>query len=87
MFAVPKVLDDGTLNDLAAAGIEHKLGLHGSPTCTMVFGGRGVGAAAGRVGEENPGRACLFTHINHARLTIGIQAVGVSSAACRQALA
>ncbi|CAN5373556.1 acyl-CoA dehydrogenase [soil metagenome] len=86
MFAVPKMLDDRVPNDLAAAGIEHKLGLHGSPTCTMVFGGLGEGARGWLVGEENRGLACMFTMMNLARLNIGIQAVGVSAAACRQAL-
>ncbi len=87
MFVVPKVLPDGTRNDLIAAGLEHKLGMHGSPTCTMVFGDAGKGATGWLVGSENRGLACMFTMMNHARLSVGIQGVGVAARACDQALA
>jgi acyl-CoA dehydrogenase len=87
MFAVPKVLPDGTRNDVVAAGIEEKLGLHGAPTCTMVYGEQGAGAVGWRVGEENKGLAAMFTMMNMARLSVGVQGVGVASAAAAKALA
>src|SRR5258708_11724932 len=82
LFLVPKRLvnDDGSLgarNDVVCAGIEKKLRLHGSPTCTIIYGGAGDGAVAWLVGEENRGLACMFTIMNMARLTAGIQGVGV----------
>jgi alkylation response protein AidB-like acyl-CoA dehydrogenase len=87
MFAVPKILEDGTPNDVAVAGIEEKLGLHGAPTCTMVYGERGRGAVGWRVGEENRGLAAMFTMMNMARLAVGVQGVGVAAGATAKALA
>src|SRR5437764_10855167 len=92
LFLVPKRLvnDDGSLgarNDVVCAGIEKKLGLHGSPTCTMIYGGDGNGAVAWLVGEENRGLACMFTMMNIARLSVGIQGVGVADRAFDDALA
>ena len=87
MFAVPKILDDGSHNDVVAVGIEEKLGLHGAPTCTMVYGERGEGAVGWRVGEENKGLASMFTMMNMARLSVGVQGVGVAAAATARALA
>jgi alkylation response protein AidB-like acyl-CoA dehydrogenase len=87
MFAVPKVLDDGTRNEVAAAGIEEKLGLHGAPTCTMVYGEGGKGAVGWRVGEEHKGLAAMFTMMNMARLSVGVQGVGVAAGATAKALA
>ena len=87
MFLVPKLLDDGTPNDLVAAANEHKLGLHASPTCTMVYGEAGRGATGWLVGKENRGLVCMFTMMNHARLAVGAQGVGVASRALRLALA
>src|SRR5206468_7265585 len=71
LFLVPKffVNDDGTLgsrNDARCHSIEHKLGIHGSPTCTMVYGDNG-GATGWLIGEENRGLACMFTMMNNAR--------------------
>ena len=66
LFLVPKVLPDGTRNDVRAHSIEHKLGIHASPTCTMVYGDKG-GAIGYLVGEENRGLACMFTMMNLAR--------------------
>ena len=57
----------GARNDVRAHSIEHKLGIHGSPTCTMVFGDQG-GATGYLIGEENRGMACMFTMMNQARL-------------------
>ncbi len=92
LFLVPKILvnDDGSLgarNDVICAGIEHKLGLHGSPTCTMIYGDGGEGAVGWLVGDEHRGLAAMFTMMNIARLTVGIQGVGVAARAFDQALA
>jgi butyryl-CoA dehydrogenase len=86
LFLVPKILPDGTRNDLRCAGIEHKLGIHASPTCTMMFGDTG-GAVGWLVGEENRGLACMFTMMNNARLAVGMQGVAVAERAYQQALA
>jgi acyl-CoA dehydrogenase len=86
LFLVPKVLPDGTRNDVRCQGIEHKLGIHASPTCTMVFGDHG-GATGWLVGEENRGLACMFTMMNNARLAVGIQGVAIAERAYQQALA
>jgi alkylation response protein AidB-like acyl-CoA dehydrogenase len=90
LFLIPKFLvkGDGSLgerNDLRAHSIEHKLGIHGSPTCTMVYGDRG-GAIGYLIGEENRGLACMFTMMNLARLAVGLQGVGVAERATQQAL-
>jgi acyl-CoA dehydrogenase len=91
LFLIPKFLvnPDGTLgarNDARAHSIEHKLGLHGSPTCTMVYGDRG-GAIGYLVGEEHRGMACMFTMMNQARLAVGLQGVAMAERATQQALA
>jgi len=91
LFLVPKVLvnPDGSLgarNDLKAIGLEHKMGLHGSPTCTMAYGEAGE-CVGYLIGEENRGMACMFTMMNAARLDVGVQGVGVAEGAYQQALA
>ncbi len=91
LFLVPKFLQDAhgawTLrNDVVASGMEHKMGLHGSPTCTMSYGEQG-GAIGFLIGEENRGLACMFTMMNHARLCVGLQGVAVAERATQQALA
>ncbi len=86
LFLVPKVLPDGSLNDLRCSGIEHKLGIHASPTCSMAFGDNG-GATGWLIGEENKGLACMFTMMNAARLGVGVQGVGIAEAATQKALA
>ncbi|MDO8534513.1 MAG: acyl-CoA dehydrogenase, partial [Xanthobacteraceae bacterium] len=91
MFLVPKFLvqDDGALgarNDLRCASIEHKLGIHASPTCVMIFGDN-EGATGFLVGEENKGLACMFTMMNQARLAIGVQGTAIAERAYQQALA
>jgi acyl-CoA dehydrogenase len=91
LFLVPKFMvgPDGALgarNDVRAHSIEHKMGLHASPTCTMVYGDQG-GAIGFLVGEENRGMACMFTMMNAARLAVGLQGVGVAEAATQQAIA
>jgi alkylation response protein AidB-like acyl-CoA dehydrogenase len=91
LFLVPKFLlnadgSPGARNDVRAHSVEHKLGIHGSPTCTMIFGDNG-GATAFLIGEENAGMACMFTMMNRARLAVGLQGVGVAECATQQALA
>ena len=91
LFLVPKFLvnADGSLgarNDAHCASIEHKLGIHASPTCTMVYGDEG-GAAGWLVGEENRGLACMFTMMNNARLAVGLQGVAIAERATQQAIA
>lgn len=90
LFLVPKFLlnDDGTpgqRNDARAHSIEHKMGIHASPTCTMVYGDNG-GAVGYLVGEENRGLACMFTMMNLARLAVGLQGVGIAERATQQAI-
>src|SRR5262245_60992131 len=90
LFLVPKFLvnKDGALgarNDLRAHSIEHKLGIHGSPTCTMVYGDQG-GAVGYLIGEQNRGLACMFTMMNLARLAVGLQGVGIAERATQQAI-
>ncbi len=87
MFLVPKMLEDGSRNDLVATANEHKLGLHASPTCTLVYGEAGKGATGWLVGKENRGLICMFTMMNHARLSVGAQGVGVAARALQLALA
>jgi alkylation response protein AidB-like acyl-CoA dehydrogenase len=91
LFLVPKffVNDDGSLggrNDARCHSIEHKLGIHGSPTCTMVYGDNG-GAVGWLVGEENRGLNCMFTMMNNARLAVGLQGVAIAERATQQAYA
>ena len=91
LFLVPKFLlnADGSLgrrNDARAHSIEHKLGIHASPTCTMVYGDGG-GAIGFLIGEENRGMACMFTMMNEARLAVGLQGVAIAERATQQALA
>jgi len=91
LFLVPKYLinADGSLgqrNDVRALGVEHKLGIHSSPTCTMAFGDNG-GAVGYLVGPENQGLMCMFSMMNHARLAVGHQGVAIGERAYQQALA
>jgi alkylation response protein AidB-like acyl-CoA dehydrogenase len=91
LYLVPKYLvnDDGSLgarNDLVCASIEHKMGIHASSTAVMAFGEK-EGAIGYLVGVPNRGLACMFTMMNHARLNVGIQGVGISERAYQQALA
>src|SRR5215471_10058780 len=91
LFLVPKFLvnADGSLgarNDIYASGVEHKLGMHASPTCTMTMGDHG-GAIGYLIGEENQGMRCMFTMMNQARLGVGLEGVGIADRAYQQALA
>lgn len=85
LFIVPKILKDGTRNDVFCTGIEHKLGIHASPTCTMQFGDKG-GAVGYLVGQANEGLKYMFTMMNNARLSVGLQGVAISEAAFQHAL-
>src|SRR5579885_342061 len=84
LFLVPKFLPDGTRNDVRAHSVEHKLGIHASPTCTMVYGDQG-GAVGFLIGEEHKGMAAMFTMMNRARLAVGLQGVGIAERALQQA--
>jgi alkylation response protein AidB-like acyl-CoA dehydrogenase len=91
LFLVPKFLvnADGSLgarNDVYPVSTEHKLGIHGSPTCVMAFGD-GEGAIGYLVGEENRGLACMFTMMNEARLKVGVQGLGAAEGAYQKAVA
>jgi alkylation response protein AidB-like acyl-CoA dehydrogenase len=91
LFLVPKFLvnADGSLgerNDVKPVGVEHKLGIHSSPTCTLAFGDDG-GAVGYLVGEENKGLQCMFTMMNNARLSVGHQGVALGERAYQQAVA
>ena len=91
LFVVPKFLvnGDGSLgerNDVYPVSTEHKLGIHGSPTCVMAFGDN-EGAIGYLVGEENEGLRCMFTMMNEARLKIGLQGLSVGEGAYQQAVA
>lgn len=82
LFIVPKVLEDNSRNALSCIGLEHKLGIHASPTCTMDFDG----ATGYLVGKENEGLKYMFTMMNNARLCVGLQGVAIAEAAYQAAL-
>jgi 3-(methylsulfanyl)propanoyl-CoA dehydrogenase len=86
LFLVPKVLPDGSRNDVRCSSLEHKLGIHASPTCTMIYGDGG-GARGWLLGEENRGLACMFTMMNSARLSVALQGVAIAERACQDAVA
>jgi alkylation response protein AidB-like acyl-CoA dehydrogenase len=89
LFAVPKFLlnADGSLgahNDLRCVSIEHKLGIHASPTCVMSYGDHG-GATGYLIGEAHHGLEYMFIMMNSARLSVGVQGVGLAELALQQA--
>jgi len=91
LFLVPKVRvnDDGTLgerNDVHAVSLEHKMGIHASPTCVMMYGENGDGAYAELVGRENDGMREMFTMMNDARLAVGLEGVSIAERAYQQAV-
>lgn len=91
LFLVPKFLltpdgNPGKRNDLRAHSVEHKMGIHGSPTCTMVYGDHG-GAVGYLIGREHEGMQAMFTMMNRARLAVGLQGVAIADRATQQALA
>jgi alkylation response protein AidB-like acyl-CoA dehydrogenase len=90
LFVVPKYLvnPDGSLgarNDVKCVSIEHKLGIHASPTCVMAYGDK-EGAIGYLVGEENRGLEYMFTMMNLARLEVGIEGVAIADRAYQRAL-
>lgn len=90
LFVVPKFLvnEDGSLgerNDVKVVSTEHKLGINASPTCVMSFG-ENDGAIGHMIGEPGQGLACMFTLMNHARLEVGLEGVGLSERAYQDAL-
>ncbi|MBO6948582.1 MAG: acyl-CoA dehydrogenase [Rhodospirillales bacterium] len=91
LFVVPKFLvnSDGSLgerNDLRCGSLEHKLGIHASPTAVMLFG-ENEGAVGYLVGEENRGIEYMFTMMNNARLSVGLQGVAIAERAYQRARA
>ena len=87
LFLVPKFLPDaagnpGQRNALQVVSLEHKLGLHGSPTAVMQYSG----ATGWMVGAPHKGMAAMFTMMNNARLAVGVQGVGVADAATQAAV-
>ena len=87
LFLAPKYLvkPDGTLGERNAfrpVGVEHKLGIHASPTCVMAY----EGATAELVGQPNQGLAHMFVMMNAARLAVGVEGVGIAERAYQQAL-
>lgn len=90
LFLVPKFLvnDDGSLgerNDVRCVSIEHKLGIHASPTCVMAYGDD-EGALGYLVGEKNKGLAAMFVMMNMARLTVGMEGVALTERSYQAAL-
>jgi acyl-CoA dehydrogenase len=88
LFMVPKFIPDadgnpGVRNSLSVVSLEHKMGLHGSPTAVMQYDG----ATGWIVGEPGKGMAAMFTMMNNARLGVGVQGIGVAEGAYQHALA
>lgn len=81
LFLVPSVLPDGTRNNIITAGLEEKLGIHGSPTCTLIH----EGSQGWLIGPEFGGMAAMFTMMNNARIGVGFQGAGVSERALQAA--
>ncbi|HEX9772810.1 MAG TPA: acyl-CoA dehydrogenase C-terminal domain-containing protein [Steroidobacteraceae bacterium] len=88
LFLVPKLMPDadgapGRANGVSCGSIEHKMGIHASPTCVMHFND----AVGWLVGKQNEGLACMFTMMNHARLGVGLQGQGLSELAWQSSVA
>jgi 3-(methylthio)propanoyl-CoA dehydrogenase len=91
-FIVPMrpVLADGSLgdrNDVTTVSVEHKMGIHASPTCVLAFGDETGGASAELIGEVNAGMRTMFVMMNNARLSVGLQGVAVAERAYQHAYA
>jgi alkylation response protein AidB-like acyl-CoA dehydrogenase len=91
MFLVPKYIldesgDPGERNDFEIVSIEHKLGIHASPTCVVSFGDRGEGAVGYLIGDEMAGMRNMFTMMNAARIGVGMEGLALSERAYQQAL-
>ncbi len=90
LFIVPKLVPDAQgrparRNDMRPLKLEHKLGLHASPTCVMAYGEDG-GATGLLLGEPHAGLRCMFTMVNKARLAVGHEGLGLAERAYQQAL-
>ena len=90
LFLVPKFIpgadgEPGERNDCQVVSLEHKLGIHASPTCVMSYGDNG-GAKGYLIGEANQGLACMFLMMNNARLAVGLQGVAIAERAYQHAL-
>jgi 3-(methylthio)propanoyl-CoA dehydrogenase len=90
LFIVPKYLvapdgGRGERNDVKCVSLEHKLGIHASPTCVLAYG-EAKGAVGYLIGEENRGLEYMFTTMNHARLGVGVEGVGIAERAYQHAL-
>ncbi|SEL12662.1 Acyl-CoA dehydrogenase [Sphingomonas palmae] len=85
LFLVPKVRADGTQNDVRVVSIEHKMGLHASPTCVLSFGDHDD-CTGELIGPEFGGMRAMFTMMNNARLNVGLQGVQVAEAATQKAV-
>lgn len=83
LFLVPKILPNGNRNSVFPSGLEEKLGIHGSPTCTMIH----EDSIGWMIGAEHAGMAAMFTMMNNARIGVGFQGLGVSERAYQAALA
>jgi len=91
LFLVPKYKlnadgSPGETNDVRAVSVEHKMGIHASPTCVLAFGDEG-GSEGYLVGKENEGLAAMFTMMNYMRLGVGVQGVGLAEVSYQQAAA
>ncbi|MGH3666993.1 MAG: acyl-CoA dehydrogenase, partial [Acidimicrobiia bacterium] len=92
MFLVPKFIldengDPGERNDLKVVSLEHKLGIHASPTCVISYGDEGNGAVGYLVGDEQEGMRNMFTMMNMARVGVGMEGVAIGERAYQHALA
>jgi alkylation response protein AidB-like acyl-CoA dehydrogenase len=83
LFLVPKLLPDGVANAVRAISLEHKMGLHGSPTCVMEY----AGAVGWLIGVPHQGMAAMFTMMNNARLGVGVEGLAQAEAALQAASA
>ncbi len=91
MFIVPKFLPDenggpGLRNDLKAVSLEHKLGIKASPTCVMAYGEDGDGAVGFLLGGEHQGMRNMFTMMNAARISVGLEGLAIAERAYQQAV-
>src|SRR4029078_9294755 len=90
-FIVPKYLLDaegnpGERNDVTCVSIDNKMGIKASPTCVLSYGDKGDGAVGFLIGEENAGMRYMFTMMNNARLSVGLEGLSLSERAYQMAV-
>jgi len=90
-FIVPKYIpkadgSPGEKNDVTCVSLEHKLGIHGSPTCVLSYGDQGEGAVGYLIGDENQGMRYMFTMMNNARLSVGLEGLALGERSYQQAV-